>query len=468
MATARTDDLGDRTERLRKRHPELFGTHVRQRVAIIGDPAFLRTFAGQVTWATAVNLVGRLYRGVDELHLDVDPDLRRLTRVFFPNQETRLLDTSLALLDELGEQEAHYLVRHGPRRDLDDSWVVCYVGRRQGASAHSVSAAGNGWLAFIDSDAWVVLPDDVNPIGPIVAACQATSEVYRMLYMPKGSLAGRPEASIFSAFDYEFRADARGGSPPMPSTLALPLTHIAGAGAGAMAVLLLLDSVPIPVESKGLRVVDKDTLDGTNSNRCVLAVPRDEGRAKVEVVRERIDGTRLGLEPIPAWWEEFTKGPAWSAEENFRLVVSCVDKYEARQAVQFDPIPQLVFTTGTGDFLLTVSRHRLDDGRSCALCYQPRERVGPGCGQASDGAQAAFEVPVEPSIGFVSLLAGVFLGAELLKEIVPAWHGGRLRNTLRYQVLRRRSKAFESAKEDGCGCGSRFAAAAYREVWGGV
>ncbi|MGH9463572.1 MAG: hypothetical protein ACRD1X_20400, partial [Vicinamibacteria bacterium] len=155
-------------------------------------------------------------------------------------------------------------------------------------------------------------------------------------------------------------------------------------------------------------------------------------------------------------------------ERNFRLVVSCVDRYEARRAVQFDPIPELVLTTGTGDFLLTVSRHRLGDGLSCALCYQPRERAGPGCGQASEGAQAAFELPIEPSIGFVSLLAGVLLGAELLKEIVPAWHRGRLKNTLRYQVLRRRGKVFERAKEEGCGCGSRFAAAAYREAWGGA
>jgi hypothetical protein len=229
---------------------------------------------------------------------------------------------------------------------------------------------------------------------------------------------------------------------------------------------LLLDTLPIPVESKGLRVVDKDTLDGTNANRCVLAVPRDEGEAKVDVVAARIDCSRLGLEPVSAWWEEFTTEPAWSDERNFRLVVSCVDKYEARRAVQLEPIPQLVLTTGTGDFLLTVSRHHLDIGRSCALCYQPRQRQGPGCGQASDGAQATFEGPAEPSIGFVSLLAGIFLGAELAQ-------GDRARLARRAR-RKHASLSGPPPPRQGLRAGQgrrvrlRFAlcGSAYREVWG--
>lgn len=465
----RTDLLADRHDQLRKKFDPTLGDHVRQKIAILGDPAYLRTFAGQVTWATTVNLVGRLYKGVKEVHLSLDSAIERLNHVFFPNNEACLKDASLRLLSDLSEGEGHYIVHVSDRQSAwDESWVVLFVGQAHGRAKHQVSVAGNGWLAFLNSDAWIGLAVDPNPIGPIVAGCQAVAEVYRMLYAPKGNLSGPVAPSIFSAFDYGFYNSQGVTNPPLPPSIELPLTHIAGAGAGGTAFLFLLESLPIPTRSDGIWLVDKDHLDGTSFNRNMLAIPQDEGKEKVKVAVQRLDVGRLSLKPYYGWWKEFLDDPIRGTQEDCRFVVSCVDRYESRRSVQYDCMPKLIFTTGTGDFLLTVSRHQLDDGLACALCYQPRQWIGPHCGGISEATQRAFEAAIEPSIGFVSVLSGVLLASEFLKEVIPSWRAGRIKNTIRYQMLTRRSKVLKRPKEESCGCTSPFVTAAYRQIWGKI
>jgi hypothetical protein len=147
-----------------------------------------------------------------------------------------------------------------------------------------------------------------------------------------------------------------------------------------------------------------------------------------------VNADRLNLRVADERWQTFVQRPEHTDPLLFERVVSCVDKYEARRAVQYDRIPKVLLTAGTGDFLLAVSRHVLSDGLACGLCFQARD-AEPTCATASEGAEQAFEAPIDPSIGFVSVLTGVLLGAELLKEIVPEWHAVRLQNTVRVKTL---------------------------------
>jgi len=132
--------------------------------------------------------------------------------------------------------------------------------------------------------------------------------------------------------------------------------------------------------------------------------------------------------------------------------------------VQYDRLPKILLTAGTRDFLLSVSRHALDDGLSCGLCYQAKD-AEPGCANATEAAQQAFEVPVDPSISFVSALAGVLLGAEFLKEVVPELRTGRAHNTVRVQTLTGAAKATAKSKDPGCNCSSKYVALGYQNTW---
>jgi ThiF family len=452
------DKLADRHERLGRRHESAFGAKkANAGVVIVADPDYIRTFSGQVAWATLLNLTARLYKGIQRIRIVVDADVPRLPHVFFPNALENLRQASLQFLDQLNA--AAFSVEEGVPSSDDGEWIWVYVGRADSRYPPGITVAGQGWLAFVNDASWRHLPSADNPTGPMVAACLGTAEIYKSLY-PLREKKG-PTRIVFSAFDYSANLDS---NPALPESLHLPKTYIAGAGAIGMAVLLLLNSTPAIRSGEGLHVVEDDTLDDTNMNRCVLAILEDINSLKTAIIKSRTDTDRFALKVHEMKWQEFVRKPAHGDPRNFERVISCVDKYPAREAVQYDQLPRTLFTAGTGDFLLSVSRHVLDDGLSCGLCYQAKDPAQ-GCATATEGAQEAFETPVDPSISFVSALAGVLLGAELLKDAVPELSAGRLQNTVRVQTLTGVAKASARSKDPACNCSSKYVAIGYKNIW---
>ncbi|WP_029584624.1 ThiF family adenylyltransferase [Bradyrhizobium sp. URHD0069] len=450
--------LADRHERLHKRHQSAFGSQLPDAgVVIVADPNFIRTFSGQVTWATLLNLIARLYKGIRHIRIVVDSDVPRLSHVFFPNASEGLRAASLRFLEQLNE-DAFTIGEGLPPNDGPD-WIWIHVGAWDPRHPPGTAVAGQGWLAFVNDESWRGLASVSNPIGPMVAACLGTAEIYKALY----PLSDKREQTriVLSAFDYS--ADLS-SNPVLPASIHLPETYIAGCGAVGMALLLLLNSTPAISSGSGLHVVEDDALDDTNMNRCVLTILEDVNSRKTKIIEERLDTARLALKTHDLKWQAFVHAPEYSDALNFERVVSCVDKYSAREAVQYDRLPKVLLTAGTGDFLLSVSRHVLDDGLSCGLCYQAKDPEV-GCAIATEGAQRAFEVPVDPSISFVSACAGVLLGGELLKEIIPELNIGRIQNTVRMQVLTGAAKEKARAKDPGCNCSSKYVAIGYKNTW---
>src|SRR4051812_40027618 len=97
--------FADRSERLRQRHSSRFGEHVRDSIVLIADPAYLRTYSGQVTWAMLLNLIARLYVGVREIRIEVASGIVRESHAFFANDERDILSASLQLLRDLRGNE---------------------------------------------------------------------------------------------------------------------------------------------------------------------------------------------------------------------------------------------------------------------------------------------------------------------------------------------------------------------------
>jgi len=451
-------NLADRHERLRDKHEPLRGPQVRDRVLFIGDAHYLRTYSGQLTWAVLVNLTARLYKGIREIRLVLDHDPDVLPHVFFANDCSKLRAATLQLLISLSDGTMD--IAEGLPTVDKASYIEVYVGGAAGADNFSV--AGQGWLAFIGDDSWKSLHPELNPIGPIAAACFATAEVYRRIYIADAVF--RP--FVFSAFDYSLNSRS---NPPFPSRLQLPRTYIAGTGAVGMALLLTLLCAPGVTSPEGVFAVDFDPLEDTNINRCILALIKDIGELKTDIIRSRVPWQTLNLHLKDAKWGDFVNDPQHSEARHFEFVLSCVDKYEARRSVQYDRMPKVLLTAGTSDFLLSVSRHALHADLSCGICYQARDAT-PACATASNGTQQAFEVPIDPSIGFVSVLAGMLLGAEFLKEINPAWHWVRVQNTVRVTLnvlaVGPKTKLMRRGKDPQCNCSSKYVALGYREIWG--
>jgi hypothetical protein len=452
------EKLADRHERLARQHPEFGRQKSNAGVVFVGDPEFLRTFSGQTTWATLLNLTARLYKGIRRIRVTISDDVHRLPHVFLPNTPGSMREASMHFLMQL--KAGAFSIEEGPPPSNDPDWTWVHVGPWDRRYPPGITVAGQGWVAFVNDDSWLALLPQENPVGPMVAACFGTAEIYKSLYPRRSAEAQR--RLVLSAYDYSPNPTS---SPVLPEVLHLPRMYVPGAGATGMALLLLLNSTSAIRTGAGLHVVDDDTLDDTNMNRCVLALLGDIGLAKASVVESRLDIDRLALKTHRTKWQSFVEQPEHSDTLNFETVVSCVDAYSARLAVQYARPPRILLTAGTGDFLLSVSRHVLDDDLSCGLCYQARD-AGPGCATASEGAQKAFADPADPSISFVSALAGILLGAELLKEIVPALHAWQICNTLRVQLLTGSARVHARPKDPNCNCSSRYVRIGYRNTWG--
>lgn len=450
------DNLADRHERLHRRHAASFAGHAKSKVVIEGDPAFLRIRTGQIAWALTINLLARLYKGIEEFRLVIDPGIERLSHVLIPNKETNLRLASLHLLADLNPD--HYRIAEGyPEGDAAE-WVFVRIGGAARMDGRSIAIGANGWRAFLNDDRWRGLEPDDNPLGAIVAACLGTAAVYKLLYPLRD--APSDTGLVFSAYDHRIGLD---GPNPAFDPFDLPKTYVAGAGAVGMAFLYTLGSAATIRSSGGVHLADHDALDDTNLNRCILAILTDITRLKVDVLDQWLSDPNLGLRTYPDRWQAFVERPEHSDPKNYEWVVSCVDKYEGRRAVQYDRLPRVLLTAGTNDFLLSVSRHVLNDGLACGLCHQARAPVA--CSKASDGAAEAFEEEPDPSIGFVSVLAGALLCAEYLKAVVPVFADGAVKNAVRVNTLLFKARRAARTKDLQCGCSSKFVAAGYDRTW---
>lgn len=457
---ANIEKLADRSDRLRARHAALNLEHVRDSVVLRADAAFLSTYSGQLTWTLLVNLIARLYKGIRNIALVVDADIPLRPDVFVPVEGLTIREVSKALIH--GIAACHVTVWDHIPQDFNDPIVVA-VGRAGGTEAFAV--AGRGWLAFLDDGSWEELTDDLNPLGPIVAACLGAAEIYRRLYVRDAC----SSAISFSVFDYSAESAA---NPPFPARLDIPRSYFAGAGAIGMAALFTILNVPSASASDGIHVVDDDMLEDTNLNRCILAFLDDVDKSKkVEIVDRFARKRGLDVRVHDTTWQEFLARPENSDTHEFERVISGVDKYASRLSVQYDRMPRILLTAGTADFLMSISRHELNNSLSCGACYQARD-AEPGCGQQTEGAQQAFEQPVDPSIGFVSVLAGALLAGELLKEVHADWRTSAVSNTLRLtmNVLSPniRTKVLQRKKDANCNCMSKYVALGYEETWGSL
>src|SRR5579871_5118221 len=178
----RIDQLADRHDRLYKRHKGgVLGEKSKHSVTMVGDSDFLRTYSGQITWATLLNVVARLYKGLTKIQFALPKDIKRLPVVFFPNDLTNLYEASFQLLKDLTNGYVELEDASG-RSPLD---IVVVVGGKPETDSHRLSLAGRGWSVFVDHDGWRSLPDDGNPIGPMAAACFGAAEVYKLIYSAK-------------------------------------------------------------------------------------------------------------------------------------------------------------------------------------------------------------------------------------------------------------------------------------------
>lgn len=157
--------LADRHERLARQHPEFGRQKSDAGIVFVGDPEFLRTFSGQTTWATLLNLTARLYKGIRRIRVIISDDVYRLPHVFLPNTSKSMREASMHFLEQLKADA--FSIEEGPPPNNDPNWIWVHVGAWNRCHPSGMTVAGQGWVVFVNDDSWLAHLPQENPVGPM-------------------------------------------------------------------------------------------------------------------------------------------------------------------------------------------------------------------------------------------------------------------------------------------------------------
>lgn len=290
---------------------------------------------GRTLLELTVRLVARLYptlviRGVDGAGAYAD-QLRDLARAINPNIEFGSEPTIEIVVGEKATPTAS---------------LVVYAGSR-------------GWEALVGTGDRQPIGTTTNPFGAAAAACLASANVFRAVFLGSANL---DDQVIVSTFRHD------GDAPVLPDSIALGEGVLFGAGAVGMAALWTLAAAPI---TGTLHVVDHQNIDLGNLQRYILASRQDEGRAKVELVSSHFRGRLLRIHEHPLQHADFLSrcGYRWDR------VLLALDSARDRRAVQA-ALPKWVANSWTQPGDLGVSVHaRFGEAAACVAClYLPESK----------------------------------------------------------------------------------------------
>ena len=330
-------------------------------------------------------------------------------------------------------------------------------------------AVGNGLCGGLFSRE-ITAPETFShlTIGPYISACLAAGEMFRLVRLNSYV----PERQLFlNALNYAHGAD------PVWSDLDLSceLRSVLLVGVGAVGSALLHALYPLPLRGT-IMAADNDSngIERTNLGRYPLFGWASLGKAKASESAELLLGTTFKLLPHDGSFEHFFGGG-----DKPLIVLSAVDTNSARHSLQEQYAP-LILSASTHNLRAELLCCGPPSAGACLACFNPleaeerteeeirallrerpevvaqlceklrlngdevaawiRERKCSETGdrlveelRTDDGTVAAF------AVGFVSVLSGTLLAAELLKTITH--NAGQLNETSNRAVFQFQSPA---------------------------
>lgn len=318
------------------------------------------------------------------------------------------------------------------------------VGETGQAEPDRLYVQGNGWCGGIS-----VAPIDTAgkssdlPFGPYITACMAAGEVFKAARLKQGTYSS-PESAFYSAWT---RCVSTSCDPAGPMEIQRKVNFaLGGVGAVGCAFLHTLDCTP--GLSGDVLIADDDGkgLDRSNLNRYVLFSSESIGKQKATEAARLLAGSTLVFDPHDRPLEDMASTPM--------IVVSAVDTNPSRAAIQ-NRYPAQILSASTHDLRAEVLRCGPPGVGACLRCYNPPEiaksdkqialeiqNMSDGdlaeyakvagvtvmearqwaesqkCGMAGEGVLRHFrETEPRPygfAVGFVSVMAGTLLAAELV------------------------------------------------------
>jgi len=321
-------------------------------VGLAGNNKVLKTFNGQIMAMTAMNLLSRFHPRVN---VDINPEIRRAVWMPF-GMHSSLVDSLKNMATLVGSNAVS--------KCLPDLDILISVGTTANSAKYKIVINSDGWLAFMNRGYGETdfVSENQNPIGAHVAACFGVADVFRRLLYLVGSrqrpILREPKPLVFSALDYSID-NPKAQNPLMPQEMDVRAIVV---GAGAVANGLIYALSTLPQVRGNVKVVDYQSFEETNINRCLMVCLRHVGINKAEALASS-QHSKLNIIPFPTTYEEFRKD---NIAADFDLVVSTVDSNDTRIRIQSD-LPRILLHGATGEHVSTISRHNFVEG-ACLGC----------------------------------------------------------------------------------------------------
>jgi ThiF family len=348
METVSTRHEGDLDQRLVR-----FTENRKMRVTLLLGDSASQAAVQHSAWMLA-NLLARLEGYVENISICC-PSAVQIHPSVFPFQieardfrEALISATSLLEIVPVTVDEREGLIFSlGPGDEAMDGWRVY----------------GNGWVGGITRGAAPQQPQSDLPFGPYVAACFAASEVFKRARM-------RDEHYISSKGFYDTWSLRAHAMMPNKGPLEIPNIEmnciLAGVGAVGNAFLHTMASCPSIRLSAVLADDDHKGVEITNLNRYVLFTKRHLNMLKADAACELLQKPHLKLRPH--------NGPAQTVSIGNNRVLSAVDTNRAREAIQF-LFPARVISASTSDLRVEAHRCGPPGHGACLRCYNPPEAL---------------------------------------------------------------------------------------------
>jgi hypothetical protein len=333
---------------------------------------------------------------------------------------------------------------------------------------HELFVLGDGWRAWLGERRHAPCssqPHFTNPLGPFFAATLTAGEIFKR---SRGILRGRYlVAAGFSLWSGQSSEDWNSlDNGPELEGRTLPPIHVIGVGAVGNGLAYIIANSRF--NDAYLVLIDDDSYDDTNLNRCLMAGWHDVGEPKVEAVARGLREAGVGTFPFPGSIKDYSTASraglrkdvtAEADELKFNIVVSCVDKNTSRHDVQ-GLWPRSLLGGSTLDLTAKTNVYGLRPGAACLACHNPKEQDGekirtlearlrnmpvderehflsrhglnmlaieeyltnPKCGSLGETALKDFATRSsgEFSVGFVSLGAALLLSSSLFRHALFA------------------------------------------------
>lgn len=312
-------------------------------------PAGTPTWRHQLLGVAMVDLLGRMFPRI-EIVADADAPA-----------DSRSTPGADRLVERLDATRARGFVPAPPTGDIAVTVAIGPAG-----SDADVHVDGAGWQSYVGTEPSRLSADDdsVVPVGPLIAACRGTNQVFQLVLGER--LAQTPQiiaSSYSSALTYQSSVG------PFDHPILAPPSRVdavlVGAGSiGGAAVYLFANVLGLAGD---LDVVDDDVLAEHNPDRAILATQdlAAEGAIKVEVAADALaHQLALRMHPHRQRFEEFVA--TRPREEPLPVVLSAVDSVESRREIQ-EAVPGEVIDAACGLDQISCSGHLTDDG-PCVYC----------------------------------------------------------------------------------------------------